>query len=140
MPGIISYLLALAMALSATIGSAYGHPIAANGLEKRVTRVGRATYFYVGLGNCGKYSKDSEPVVAMSKALYDRNKGGNCGQWVEIVDTKTGRKAYGQVWDSCVGCKENELDLSPSLFQKFAPLGQGVLTVSWHFMDKNWKP
>ena len=31
-------------------------------------------------------------------------------------------------------------DLSKSLFQKFAPLSDGVFTASWHFMNKDWKP
>ncbi|KAF6744472.1 RlpA-like double-psi beta-barrel-protein domain-containing protein-containing protein [Ephemerocybe angulata] len=109
-------------------------------LEKRVTRTGRATWFNVGLGNCGKRSKDSDPVVAMSKAFYDRNGGSNCGQWVEIINTANGKKAYGQLLDSCPGCKESELDISPSLFKKFAPLDNGIFTAQWHFMAKGWSP
>ncbi|KAJ3518905.1 hypothetical protein NMY22_g13447 [Coprinellus aureogranulatus] len=132
-------------------------------LEKRVTRTGRVTWFNVvsgledrfricfiqvltvsfvvtGLGNCGKRSKDSDPVVAMGKAFYDRNKGSNCGQWVEIINTKTRKKAYGQLWDSCPGCSDSQLDVSPSLFQKFASLNDGVFTAEWHFMAKGWSP
>lgn len=115
-------------------------PVPGRELEKRVTRVGRGTWFHVGQGNCGKWSVDSEPVVAMSKAFYDRNRGSNCGQWVEIVETSSGKKAYGQLLDSCQSCREQDIDLSPSLFQKLAPLSKGVITVSWHFMAPGWKP
>ncbi|KAJ3533531.1 hypothetical protein NMY22_g7297 [Coprinellus aureogranulatus] len=106
----------------------------------RIDHTGRATWFNVGLGNCGKVSKDSEPVVAIGKKLYDQNGGSNCGQWVEIINTKNNKKAYGQVWDSCPGCTNDEIDLSPSLFQKFAPLSDGIFTAQWHFKAKDWKP
>ncbi|TEB30574.1 expansin family protein [Coprinellus micaceus] len=109
-------------------------------LEKRVTRTGRATWFHAGLGNCGRRHTDSAPVVAMGKAFYDRNKGSNCGQWVEIINAKTRKKAYGQVWDSCPSCSDSQLDLSPSLFRQFATLEQGVFTAEWHFMAKGWNP
>lgn len=114
--------------------------VEARELEKRVDRTGRVTWFHAGLGNCGKWSTDSEPVVAMGKAFYDRNKGSNCGQWVEIVNVANGKKAYGQLWDSCPSCSDSQIDVSPSLFEKLAPLSAGVFTAKWHFMNKNWKP
>ena len=66
----------------------------------------------------------------MGKAFYDRNKGSNCGQvrtlhlandkhplltlpsrlqWVEIINAKTRKKSYGQVWDSCPSCSDSQL-------------------------------
>ncbi|KAH6912887.1 RlpA-like double-psi beta-barrel-protein domain-containing protein-containing protein [Coprinopsis sp. MPI-PUGE-AT-0042] len=126
---IFSTLLALFFSIGAS-----ATPVPGKEIEKRVTRVGRGTWFNVGLGNCGKWSNDWEPVVAMSKQFYDRNGGSNCGQWVEIVDTASGKKAWGQLWDSCQSCQEQDIDLSPSLFQQFAPLSKGVITVSWHFI------
>lgn len=35
---------------------------------------------YAGLGNCGEWNTDSDTIVAIGKALYDRNGGGNCNQ------------------------------------------------------------
>ncbi|TFK23331.1 hypothetical protein FA15DRAFT_687939 [Coprinopsis marcescibilis] len=120
MSRILSYIFAIALAVLMLAGSSLATPVPGKELEKRVTRVGR-----VCLGNCGRVHKSSDPVVAMGKAFYDRNKGGNCGQWIEIVDTATGRKVYGQMWDSCPGCSDNDL---------------GVVRISWHFMNKNWSP
>lgn len=33
-----------------------------------------------GMGNCGKHNQDSDLIVAISKSLYDRNRGSNCDQ------------------------------------------------------------
>ena len=109
-------------------------------IEKRLTRSGRGTYFHVGLGNCGKWNKDSDAIVAIPKSLYDKNGGSNCDQWVKIKDNKTGKVAYGKTRDSCPGCKSGDLDMSPSLFKKFASLDKGVINVSWNFMNKGFKP
>ncbi|RDB15327.1 hypothetical protein Hypma_004772 [Hypsizygus marmoreus] len=109
-------------------------------LEKRITHVGRGTWFNVGLGNCGKVNKDSDAIVAIAKSRYNANGGGNCDQWVEIVNTKNGKKAYGKTRDSCQSCKPEDLDLSPSLFKKLDALSVGQLKISWHFMAKGWSP
>ncbi|KAF9465753.1 RlpA-like double-psi beta-barrel-protein domain-containing protein-containing protein [Collybia nuda] len=132
-------------ALFASIFVVLATPLpAANGtqveLEKRVTHVGRGTWFNVGLGNCGKWNVDSDPIVAISKKRYDANGGANCDQWVEIVNTKNGKKAYGKTRDSCQSCTTEDLDMSPSLFQKLDALSVGQLKISWHFMNKDWKP
>ncbi|TFK19584.1 hypothetical protein FA15DRAFT_674308 [Coprinopsis marcescibilis] len=139
MARITSSFATLACALFLALGAS-ANPIAGPELEKRVDHEGRGTWFNVGLGNCGKVSKDSEPVVAMSKAFYDENHGSNCGQWVEITDRDTGKTALGQLWDSCPGCGRDDLDLSPSLFQQFAPLSKGVINISWHFKAKDFHP
>jgi hypothetical protein len=109
-------------------------------IEKRLTRRGRGTWFHPGLGNCGQYNRDSDLIVAIGKGLYDRNGGSNCDQWVEIVNVANGRKAYGKTRDSCQSCTDNDLDMSPAVFQKLASLGTGRITVSWHFMNRSWRP
>ncbi|KAF8874565.1 hypothetical protein CPB84DRAFT_1797351 [Gymnopilus junonius] len=70
-----------------------------------------ATWYYPGLGNY-------EPIVAISKQLYDAHGGSDCGQQITITNTNTGQTAT---------------DLSPSLFQQLAPLDDGVVPVSWTF-------
>jgi hypothetical protein len=109
-------------------------------IEKRVTRRGRGTWFHPGKGNCGKTNRDGDLIVAIGKKLYDRNGGSNCDQWVEIVNVANGKKAYGMTRDSCESCTDNDVDMSPALFQRLAPLGTGKITVSWHFMNRSWKP
>ncbi|KAJ1309730.1 hypothetical protein OPQ81_006495 [Rhizoctonia solani] len=68
------------------------------------------------------------------------NKGGNCNQWVEVVNTANGKKVYAKMRDSCPPCGDNDIDLSPKAFKALAPLSQGVVSVSWHFMNRNWSP
>ncbi|PPQ65145.1 hypothetical protein CVT24_011040 [Panaeolus cyanescens] len=109
-------------------------------LEPRKTRVGRGTWFHPGLGNCGKRDNDNSLILAMGKQFYDRNNGSNCDQYVEIVNTKNGKKAYGRLRDSCQSCRDQDIDMSPALFKKLAPLSTGVIQVSWKFMNKSWKP
>ncbi|KAJ8523176.1 hypothetical protein ONZ45_g334 [Pleurotus djamor] len=111
-------------------------------LDKRVDHWGRGTYYYQtgNAGNCGFWDKDSMPIVAISLARYRSNGGGNCNQWIEIINTANGKKAYGRTRDSCPGCGTEDLDMSPSLFQKLGPLSQGVLNIKWHFMNPSWSP
>ncbi|KAF8886263.1 hypothetical protein CPB84DRAFT_1787814 [Gymnopilus junonius] len=87
-------------------------------LDKRQMRAGRATWYYPGLGNCGITNTQDEPIVAISKQLYDAHGGSDCGQQITITNTNTGQTAT---------------DLSPSLFQQLAPLDDGVVPVSWTF-------
>ncbi|KAJ7486053.1 RlpA-like double-psi beta-barrel-protein domain-containing protein-containing protein [Mycena galericulata] len=111
-------------------------------LAKRITHVGRGTWYYpsAGEGNCGFWDSDSSPVVAISLARYDANGGANCNQWIQITNTADGKVAYGKTRDSCQSCDESSLDMSPSLFEELAPLSTGELTISWHFMAASWAP
>ncbi|KAJ7600813.1 RlpA-like double-psi beta-barrel-protein domain-containing protein-containing protein [Mycena floridula] len=109
-------------------------------LEKRITHTGKATWFEVGWGNCGKFNVDSDHIVAISKAFYDNQGGSNCNQWVQVTDTRNGRTHYGQTRDSCPGCGYYDLDMSPSLFKEFESLDVGVFSISWHFMAPGWNP
>jgi len=117
-------------------------PIALNGtagiLEKRITHSGRGTWFDVGLGACGYYNVNSDPIVAISSGIY--GSGGNCNQWMTITNTKNGKVASGKVRDECPGCGQYDIDMSPSLFQQLGSLDIGVLSVSWHYEAKGWSP
>jgi len=101
-----------------------------------VTHTGRGTWFNPGLGACGDTNSDSDPVVAIGAPRF--GSGGNCFQWIKI--TANGVTAFGQTLDECEGCGENDLDLSPSLFENFAPLSQGVISVSWNFEPFGFSP
>ncbi|KAI9465048.1 expansin family protein [Lactarius psammicola] len=103
-------------------------------LEARTTHVGRGTWYEPGLGNCGWTNSRSDLVVAMPKSLYDRNNGSNCGQKVQI--SYKGKSVTAEMVDSCPSCGGNDLDMSPSTFQRLAPLSVGVIQVSWHFLKK----
>jgi hypothetical protein len=77
-----------------------------------------------GLGNCGQQNVDTDPIVAISKQMYDQSNGGYCNQvgfsfaagvqshsilfqWVQI--TYNGKSVYAMVRDSCPGCAYNDL-------------------------------
>ncbi|KAI0824593.1 RlpA-like double-psi beta-barrel-protein domain-containing protein-containing protein [Trametes gibbosa] len=109
------------------------------GLAKRVTHSGRGTFFNVGLGACGKHNVDSDHIVALSSSVF--GSGGNCDQFMQITNNKNGKKAFGLVRDQCLGCGAGDIDMSPSLFQALgASLDEGVISVSWHFEKKGFRP
>jgi len=107
-------------------------------LEKRITHVGRGTWYEPGLGACGFTDSASDPVLAIGQGRY--GDGGNCNQWVAITNTANGATAFGLTRDECESCSTEDLDMSPSLFQQLGNLDQGVITVSWHFQAKGWQP
>ncbi|PPQ86326.1 hypothetical protein CVT25_005627 [Psilocybe cyanescens] len=141
----MSRIALLFFALFASIMMTFAVPVpVANGelvnVERRITHVGRGTWFYPGLGNCGNVNTSNDLILAIGKGLYDRNGGGNCGQYVEIVNVANGKTAYGLTEDSCQSCGDNDIDMSPALFQKLSTLGTGQIQVSWHFMAKGFQP
>ena len=80
-------------------------------------------------------------VVALPHSLFDSKMGGSnpnnnplCGKKVKAsFDDKS---IEVKVVDRCPGCDENDLDLSPTAFQKLAPLDKGRLkNMKWHFLD-----
>jgi len=103
---------------------------------------GDATYYAVGLGACGDTNTDSEFVVAINNPQYESNGGtpnggGPCGKFVQITDTQTGVKQIAKVVDRCPGCKEGDLDMSPSLFAALhnGNMDAGRFPISWEFID-----
>ncbi|EGN98056.1 hypothetical protein SERLA73DRAFT_182923 [Serpula lacrymans var. lacrymans S7.3] len=129
------FFITLCMSLVATFAA----PIDVNStLEKRITHWGRGTWFNVGLGACGEYNVNSDPIVAISSDIY--GSGGNCGQWVHVTNTATGQSAYGMTRDECPSCAAGSLDMSPGLFEQIGDLNTGVLSISWNFMNKDWSP
>ncbi|KAF8234309.1 riboflavin aldehyde-forming enzyme [Tricholoma matsutake] len=141
MPRVALFFIALFVSLFVVLASPIPTPdgTTAVDLEKRTVHSGgRGTWYYVGLGNCGNKDSGNQPIVAISKSLYDQNNGGNCNQWIKI--TANGKTAYGQVRDSCESCDMNSLDMSTSLFQQFASLSVGEIRISWEFMPKSFKP
>ncbi|KAL1950723.1 hypothetical protein VTO73DRAFT_5847 [Trametes versicolor] len=112
--------------------AAFASPVDTNGtaIEKR-SRTGRGTWFEVGLGACGKTNKDSDKIIAISSNIY--NNGAYCDKKVTIKNTANSKTATATVRDECPGCGSNDIDMSPSLFEKLSDLDTGVLTVSWSF-------
>ncbi|KAI8662986.1 hypothetical protein LRP88_07187 [Fusarium phalaenopsidis] len=89
---------------------------------------GQATYYHPGLGACGGTNGDGDLIVAMSAALFDAQKP--CGRSIKV------KGAAGEVTvkvvDRCEGCAYNDIDLSPTAFQKaIGDLGIGRTTTTW---------
>lgn len=97
---------------------------------------GDLTYYTPGLGSCGVTNSESDMIVALAEDMMtgsaDPNTNRNCGKSITI--TYKGVSASATIEDTCPGCSGAGLDLTPALFQKFAPLGEGRLTeATWHF-------
>lgn len=101
-------------ALAASTAFAVPMPRAAGAEKRDVAQDVRATYFNTGLGACGWWSSNSEPIIALNSAQFDG--GSHCGEWLGIWNGETQTIQYGYVADECPSCGWGELDLSPSLF------------------------
>ncbi|KAF8600230.1 barwin-like endoglucanase [Ceratobasidium sp. AG-I] len=102
-------------------------------------RHGWATYYSPseGRGACGWNNKDSEHVVAISKSLWDETSHGGtsseCGKTAAV--TWHGKTVNVRVVDLCPVCGHDDIDLSPSAFEKLADKDVGKLEgVSWKFV------
>ncbi|PAV17056.1 expansin family [Pyrrhoderma noxium] len=133
-------ILSLVFAFFVAVLSITATPLPANGtnIEKRITHTGRGTWYNPGLGACGETDSDSDDVLAISESIY--GSGGNCNQYVHIVNTANGKSAYGKTRDACESCSSVDIDMSPSLFSQIADLDTGEITVEWHFMSKSFSP
>lgn len=102
-------------------------------------RSGDLTYYSPGLGACGRTNGPNDPVVALSHGLFDpQTPNGNpnnnplCGRRIRI--TRNGKSVTVTVRDRCAGCQTNDLDVSPSAFQKVATLSEGRVRVQWEWV------
>lgn len=129
----LAFLLFLALfsaVFAAPASEAYGRDLSKRNFS------GRATFFYVGLGNCGDTNVDSDWIVALATSTYSN--GAHCNQQIKITDSK-GTSHVATVKDSCPSCGDGDLDLSPSLFQAFTSLDAGVFQMTWEFVDGSSK-
>ncbi|EUC66504.1 tyrosine kinase catalytic domain protein, partial [Rhizoctonia solani AG-3 Rhs1AP] len=93
--------------------------------SRKPARGGWATYYNTegGRGACGKYNHNQEYVVAIGKPLWDSTQehGGTsalCGKTATV--RWRGKSVRVRVVDECPVCGYNDIDLSPSAFQKLA--------------------
>jgi hypothetical protein len=110
-----------------------------NSLAKRQTYSGRATFYDVGLGACGGYNVASDYIVALNTAQYGGGyPGPNCGRSITI--SANGVTVQATIQDQCPSCDYGALDLSRSLFQRFASEDKGTFQMSWWYNDGNSQP
>ncbi|OMH83930.1 Papain inhibitor [Zancudomyces culisetae] len=99
---------------------------------------GEGTYYDVGLGACGVTNSNSELVAAISHVEYGVNANPNnapvCGKCA-LVTGPDGKTVTVKIVDSCPACNSGSLDLSPTAFQKLAPLSAGRIKIKWSFVS-----
>jgi len=125
---------------AATIKSSSGSN---SGLSFMVgVQTGEGTYYDTGLGACGIYNKDTDYIAAMSQLLFDAYPGYNgvnpnknplCNKKVKA--TYKGKSVTVTITDRCVGCKQTDLDFSPTAFSQLADFGVGRLEgMTWEWV------
>ncbi|KAI4284246.1 MAG: hypothetical protein L6R38_001577 [Xanthoria sp. 2 TBL-2021] len=97
---------------------------------------GDMTYYDPGMGSCGIASGPNDDIVALSNAIMQN--GGNpnanpkCGSMIGIWNPYTKKHYTAKVVDTCGACKPEDIDVSPALFKKVAPNGNGrVHGINW---------
>ncbi|RYO77553.1 hypothetical protein DL764_010209 [Monosporascus ibericus] len=100
-----------------------------------VAFTGDMTHFTPGLGACGRFNTEADPVVALSPAQYGNDPNPNnaavCGRWITIHGN--GRTTAAQVVDKCADCPSGSIDVSPVIFDDIAPTSVGRVQVTWEF-------
>jgi rare lipoprotein A (peptidoglycan hydrolase) len=77
-------------------------------------------------------------VVALALARYGTgsNNAPDCGRKVVVTNDKNGKSVTATVADACPGCKNyNSLDLSVGAFNAIATEAEGVVPISWHYVN-----
>ncbi|KAL8764764.1 MAG: hypothetical protein Q9209_007895 [Squamulea sp. 1 TL-2023] len=97
---------------------------------------GDMTYYDPGMGSCGISSGPNDDVVALSvdtmKNSANPNANFKCGSWIGIWNPYTKKKYSAKIVDTCQACKKGDIDVSPALFKKIAPNGNGrVHGINW---------
>ncbi|KAL7315485.1 hypothetical protein PS15m_004698 [Mucor circinelloides] len=125
-----SFSTAVTAMIAAFLMTAQAAP-AASSLQARSSMSGDATYYSVGLGSCGDTNSDGEMVAALSEKLMGTGSDGSyCGKSITLK-SKGGKSVTVKVVDSCPGCGEGDVDLSPTAFKKLGALSEGVIPITW---------
>lgn len=101
------------------------------------TFAGQITYYAIGMGSCGidDSGKDqTESVVAISHLKMGEQSNGNpmCGKTITIYSN--GKSTTATVKDKCMGCAENDIDVSEKVFKElWGDLSTGRDDATWSF-------
>ncbi|WVQ77323.1 hypothetical protein IAR50_007007 [Cryptococcus sp. DSM 104548] len=99
------------------------------------TFTGVGTFYSTGLGACGTTSTDSDYLVALNSAQYGSGyPGPQCFKTITISDGSTSVSGI-TILDECPTCDYGSLDLSPSLFTRFADEDTGTIHITWWYED-----
>ncbi|KAI1319062.1 hypothetical protein EDD11_004951 [Mortierella claussenii] len=96
---------------------------------------------YGNLLNKNVNAQDSWHIAAVRFSSFS---GGQNAVCFECVKIKAGSKSIvARIIDDCTGCSANQIDLTASAFKSLAPLGKGVVNMSYEFIrcpssGSNW--
>ncbi|KAH8671122.1 riboflavin-aldehyde forming enzyme [Xylariales sp. PMI_506] len=99
-----------------------------------VAKSGDMTFFAPGLGACGWTSSESDAIVALSKMQFTASNPNHdpvCGKTITI--TLHGVSTTATVVDECPECAEDDIDVSPAVFENLDSLDVGRVEVDWEF-------
>ncbi|KAI0782819.1 RlpA-like double-psi beta-barrel-protein domain-containing protein-containing protein [Abortiporus biennis] len=135
---LLAPIFALIFLLSMLLPTVHAAPISIQPLQKRASlndahTGGRGTFFFPGLGACGKTNGDNDMIVAVNQAVFQQFRDVICDNKSMEVRAN-GKSATVQIVDECPGCGPNDIDLSPAAFKVFADESVGVLTVDWNIL------
>ncbi|KAI2464389.1 RlpA-like double-psi beta-barrel-protein domain-containing protein-containing protein [Annulohypoxylon bovei var. microspora] len=91
---------------------------------------GDLTYYQPGLGSCGETSSSTDHIVALAPAQFVSDPQA-CGKTIQI--TLNGKTATAKVVDKCMGCSDDSIDVSTSVFTELADLSVGRAQVEWDY-------
>ncbi|KAL9932248.1 hypothetical protein V8E36_009020 [Tilletia maclaganii] len=130
---------ALPRRLDSAASGAVSDPVAERGiLDALFGRYhGTGTWYGVGvsMGACGAWTSPDQRAVALNIGLYGNQNAQSswCGKKLRI--TANGKTSIATVVDCCPTCPGGgDLDMSKTLFQDFAGLGEGVVDIKWSWV------
>lgn len=98
---------------------------------------GQASWYnpHVGTSHCGGIHQDSELVAALPIPVMGPYPSKHCGKNIKVTRKDNGASVVVKAVDACGGCGnpgyENVIiDLSPTAFQKLAPLEKGRVDIT----------
>lgn len=103
----------------------------------KLNKTGDLTYYKLGLTACGQVYTDEDMVAAIAFSYFttpNPNVDPMCGKQAKIVDPVTSKSIIVTIRDKCEYCKTNDIDVSPSAFEKLNSKSVGRFIVTWDFI------
>ena len=110
----------------------------ANLMKRQLSGDGTNYDLTVGKTACGGQYSNSDYIAAFPRSTFqvtaNPNNSPTCGKCILVSGTKGSHVAT--IEDICDGCKGDDVDMSPVLFEAtVGELGLGRKTVSWKYVD-----
>ncbi|KAI4662185.1 uncharacterized protein J4E79_004472 [Alternaria viburni] len=134
-------LLALIIGLAAGLTIPSDNNAGSSTGESPEQKEGQLTFYHPAMGACGHVHGDNDAVMAVSHGRFDEvntpnpNNNPLCGRKIRAhrVDERTGKDAsiVVTIVDKCAACAYDDIDVSPSAFDKLADKAKGRVNVAW---------